>query len=57
MAAYPIRPKPDNDERFTFGLTYDVGKVLAEHGFPPVTGDDHVRLSLTLYRFLYGGAE
>ncbi|MDK1474933.1 hypothetical protein QNO07_16135 [Streptomyces sp. 549] len=59
--AYPIRPLPDDDARFTFGLIRDVAEVLAAHGFPPVTsGLDHVDLQQALFRFLYsdrpGGA-
>lgn len=50
---YPM-PAPDADSRFTFGLIYDVGTVLAEHGYPTMrTGADHVRLHLALFGFLY----
>ena len=52
-AVYPM-PAPDDDSRFTFGLTVDVGKVLAEHGYPPIrTGADYVRLRQALFGFLY----
>lgn len=54
--AYPIRPLPDEDPRFTFGLTLDVAKVLTEHGYPPVTGLDMVDLRQALFGFLYGSA-
>jgi hypothetical protein len=55
--AYPIRPAPDDDPRFTTGLLHDVRNVLAAHGYPPITsGPDLVELNLALYRFLYGGA-
>ncbi|MDK1477051.1 hypothetical protein QNO07_27270 [Streptomyces sp. 549] len=59
--AYPIRPLPDDDRRFTFGLRLDVAEVLEAHGYPPlVTGIDHVDLQQSLFRFLYsdrnGGA-
>lgn len=55
--AYPIRPQPEDDPRFTFGLTKDVADVLAEHGYPPITdGMDFVELQQALFRFLYGGA-
>jgi hypothetical protein len=58
MPAYPIRPKPDDDKRFTFGLIVKVGAALVEHGYPPVVeGADGVRLELALYRFLYGDPE
>jgi hypothetical protein len=51
--AYPL-PRPADDPKFTFGLIRDVGKVLAEHGYPPVgSGVDHVRLQQTLFGFLY----
>ncbi|WP_327160486.1 hypothetical protein [Streptomyces zaomyceticus] len=56
--AYPIRPKPDDDPRFTFGLVIDVARVLEEHGYPPVkAGLDIVDLQQALYRFLYVGEE
>lgn len=55
--AYPIRPVPDDDPRFTLGLTIDVAAVLERHGFPKVeNGLDFVDLQQSLYRFLYGGA-
>jgi hypothetical protein len=47
-------PAPGHDSRFTAGLTIDVGKVLAEHGYPPIrTGPDYVRLQQALFGFLY----
>jgi hypothetical protein len=50
---YPL-PQPADDPRFTFGLIYDVGKVLAAHGYPPVSsGGDHVRLQQALFGFIY----
>ncbi len=53
--AYPIRPEPEDDPRFSFGLTHDVAEVLVRHGYPPVTaGADLVELQLSLFRFLYG---
>lgn len=56
--AYPITPAPDDDSRFTVGLTVDVIKVLTEHGYPPVTnGMDIVELQQALYRFLYVGTD
>lgn len=61
--AFPIRPKPADDSRFTFGLTIDVAKVLAAHGYPDLTdpaagsGHDIVELQQALYRFLYVGEE
>lgn len=53
--AYPIQPRPDDDDRFTRGLTIDVAKVLTDHGYPTVAnGLDFVDLQQALYRFLYG---
>lgn len=51
--AYPL-PRPDDDARFTLGLTLDVAKVLEEHGYPPVVaGADFVELQSALFRFIY----
>lgn len=57
--AYPIpHPEPGNDPRFTHGLTYDIGKVLEAHGFPPVkNGTDAVDLMMALFRFLYASED
>lgn len=56
--AYPIRPVPEGESRFTFGLTYDIAQVLKSHGYPPVTnGRDISDLQQALYRFLYVGEE
>ena len=50
---YPV-PELDKDLRFSFGLIYEVGKVLESYGFPPVTyGCDHVNLGMALFGFLY----
>jgi len=55
---YPL-PRQAEDSRFTFGLTYAVAKLLAEHGYPDITtryegaGVDLVNLQLALFRFLY----
>jgi hypothetical protein len=52
---YPL-PQPADDPRFTFGLTSDVAKVLAEHGYPPITdGADFVRLQMALFGFVFEG--
>ncbi|GIE79059.1 hypothetical protein Aph02nite_50090 [Actinoplanes philippinensis] len=52
-AVYPM-PAPGDDARFTVGLTIDVGKVLTEHGYPPIrSGADYVRLQSALFDFLY----
>ncbi|MEV4423999.1 hypothetical protein AB0K23_01220 [Streptomyces sp. NPDC049602] len=56
--AYPISPRPDDDPRFTFGLTIDVAKVLEDHGYPPVkAGLDIVNLRQALFGFLYAKEE
>jgi hypothetical protein len=50
---YPI-PAPASDPRFSFVLTIDVARVLAEHGYPPITaGGDPVTLQQALFGFLY----
>jgi hypothetical protein len=50
---YPM-PAPADDARFTVGLTLNVGKVLAKHGFPPIeSAADYVRLQQALFEFLY----
>jgi hypothetical protein len=53
--AYPL-PRPDSgdDPRFCYGLGIDVGKVLAQHGYPPVsTGKDLGRVMQALFRLIY----
>lgn len=53
--AYPL-PQPESgaDPRFTYELTYDIGKLLAAAGYPPViAGRDIVELQLALFRFIY----
>jgi hypothetical protein len=51
---YPLAWTGDGDDpRFTIGLLYDVEKVLKDHGYPPLTGMDHLELQHALYRFLY----
>lgn len=52
--AYPIRPRPDGDARFTVGLVADVGGALARHGYPEVHGEDFTALQASLYGFVYG---
>lgn len=54
---YPLTA-PADDRRFSLGLTFDVAKVLTEHGFPEITsGGDLVALQQTLYGFLYRAPE
>lgn len=52
---YPIRPEPEDDPRFTLGLTIDVAEVLVRHGYPDPrgTGLDFVGLQQALFGFLY----
>lgn len=52
--AYPLNPAPEDDARFTRGLSIDVADVLVRHGYPEPTGLDWVELQLALFRFLYG---
>ncbi|MFC8276290.1 hypothetical protein ACFUJR_27915 [Streptomyces sp. NPDC057271] len=53
---YPIQPLPEDDARFTFGLTLDVAAVLKARGYPSITnGGDFLDLQQALYRFLYVG--
>ena len=52
---YPL-PRPDDDPRFSFGLTYDVARVIEEAGYPKITGSDFVELQLALFKFLYAPA-
>ncbi|WP_117215864.1 hypothetical protein [Allorhizocola rhizosphaerae] len=50
---YPL-PRPDDDPRFCFGLAYDVAKVLAAYGYPPVTsGGDFTHLQQHLFQAIY----
>jgi hypothetical protein len=53
--AYPIRPLPEDDPRFTC-LAIDVAEVLERHGYPEITHAwDLLDLHQALYRFLYTG--
>jgi hypothetical protein len=53
---YPIRPRPDDDPRFTRGLAFDVAQVLQQHGYPEIAnGLDFLDLQQSLYQFLYTG--
>lgn len=55
VPAYPI-PRPDSgdDHRFCYGLGIDVGKVLAQYGYPPVdTGQDLGRIMDALFHLIY----
>ena len=54
--AYPL-PRPEDDSRFTFGLAYDIARVLVDHGYPSLNGDDLVRLQVALIRFIYEARE
>ena len=52
---YPIpRPACGDDPRFCFGLAHDIAKVLAAHGYPPITtGSDFTRLQQALFAYIY----
>jgi hypothetical protein len=54
-AAYPMFPVRD-DPKFTVALVLDLGKVLAQHGYPPLeVTDDLNRMFAAMGSFLYGG--
>jgi len=57
MGAFPITPRPANDDRFTVGLITDIRDVLSEHGYDisEFDGRDMVELQVALFRFLYSG--
>lgn len=52
---YPLpRPEHGNDPRFCFGLAYDIAKVLAAYGYPPITASgDLLHLQQHLFRAIY----
>lgn len=53
VRAYPL-PRPAEDPRFNLGLTADIARVIAEHGYPEITeGRDIVELQQALFGFLY----
>jgi hypothetical protein len=43
-----------SDDRFTFGLMFDVVSILERHGYPRPAGMDYVDLQHDLFAFLYG---
>jgi len=49
---FPL-PRPEDDPRFTFGLTHDIARRLIAQGYPELTGVDFVELQLALFGFLY----
>lgn len=53
---YPL-PRLDEDPRFTYGLHFDLAKVLVEHGFPELSGADYVDLGQAMLRFLYASED
>lgn len=62
MSVFPVQPAAEGaDDRFTYGLVWDVARVLADHGFPDLTnpavarGGDFVELQQALFRFIYVG--
>ena len=50
---YPLTG-PEEDPRFTLGLTIEVADVLVVHGYPRPDGTDWIDLQQALFRFLYG---
>ena len=50
---YPLPAPAGNDPRFTYGLLFDIVKVLQCNGFPPPAGTDWAHLMAALGRFLY----
>lgn len=48
---YPLRA-PEDDPRFTIGLTIDIADVLTRQGYPPMSGADLVKLKQALFGFL-----
>jgi hypothetical protein len=55
VACYPItRPASGDDPRFSLGLALDAGRVLAAHGYPPITtAADLIRLQQALFNLIY----
>lgn len=50
---YPL-PRTAEDPRFSFGLAFDVARVIEQHGYPPIeAGLDLVELQQALFAFLY----
>lgn len=49
----PAKLRPDDDTRFTFGLTVDVCQVLEDHGYPPARGLDFIEVQQALFALLY----
>ncbi|GGO46420.1 hypothetical protein GCM10012287_16700 [Streptomyces daqingensis] len=56
--AFPVRPRPKEDPRFTVGLALDVAAVLEQHGYPKfIAGRDFLELQQALFGFLYVGPD
>jgi hypothetical protein len=49
---FPL-PRPEDDPRFTFGLTLDIAQRITGQGYPELTGHDFVQLQQALFGFLY----
>jgi hypothetical protein len=54
---YPLPTPAGDDPRFTYGLLFDVAKVLQRNGFPQPAGADWAHLMTALGRFLYQSKE
>lgn len=49
---FPVAAEGADDRRF-LNLARDVGRVLEQHAYPRVNGDDRVELAAKLFEFLY----
>lgn len=55
VRAFPVGQQSDSDQRFSSGLAFDVGRVLAQHGYPMLlSSHDVVSLERLLGEFIYG---
>jgi hypothetical protein len=54
---YPLPAPADNDPRFTYGMLFDIAKVLQRNGFSQPVGTDWADLMAVLGRFFYQSKE
>jgi len=55
MSGPAVDARSQNDPRFTIGLALDVARVIADHGYPPLTsGRDLLELEMHLFYLLHG---
>jgi hypothetical protein len=50
---YPLPAPAGDDSRFTYGLIFDIAKVLQRNGFPQPAGTDWTHLMTAVGGFLY----